>query len=98
MCEKLSHQYLFPSDKIDFRETRDIAINPVKYFKSIFKVSWLVQVIQTACFAHSVLQESNLSSRINTSLRITVKKTVTKFIASDQVYNFMGLIKGKLAY
>ena len=109
----MSHPHLFPTGKFGYKVDREVKLSPSKYFNQRL----LNYTQKFACdsdyifFAHQVLQQLNLRSKINIAMKKVACKnvnagmlsenfqeTVQDFIANDNAYKFMTTIKGTPAY
>lgn len=112
-CEELAHPYLFPTGKFGFKAEREVKLSPSKYFNQRL-LNYTQQFSSDSdyiFFAHRVLQELNLRSKINIALKKVTnndiaagmlgqnfKQAVQNCIASDNAYKFMSTVKGTPAY
>ena len=109
----MSHPHLFPTGKFGYKVDREVKLSPSKYFNQRL----LNYTQKFACdsdyifFAHQVLQQLNLRSKINIAMKKVAcrnvnagmlsenfQETVQDFIANDNAYKFMTTIKGTPAY
>ena len=112
-CEELAHPHLFPTGKFGYHVERDVKLSPSKYFNQrLLNCSQkFASDADYIFFAHQVLQQLNLRSKVNIAMRkvtcnnITAgmlgqdfEQTVKNVIASENAYKFMSTIKGTPAY
>ena len=112
-CKALAFPYLFPRGKFGYNVERDVPLNASKYFNQrlLNYTQRFAGISDYIFYAHSVLQQKQLTSNINMTMKkvqtnnltagmlsSNFQETVTSFIAKDEVYNFMNTIKGTPAY
>ena len=112
-CEALAHPSLLPTGKFGYSTDREIKLSPVKYFNQrlLNYTQMFASDSDYIFYAHSVLQQLNLQSRINIAMKkvggnqlnagmlsLNFKEKVKEFISNDQGYSFMNTIKGTPAY
>ena len=112
-CEELSHPCILPTGKFVYTADREIKLSPVKYFNQRFLnyTQKFASDPDYIFYAHSLLQQLNLQSRINIAMKKVggnqlnagmlsqnFKEKVKEFISNEQGYSFMNTIKGTPAY
>ena len=112
-CEELAHPCLLPTGKFGFAADRVIKLSPVKYFNQrlLNYTQKFASDSDYIFYAHSLLQQLNLHSRINIAMKKVggnqlnagmlsqnFKEKVKEFVSNDQGYSFMNTIKGTPAY
>lgn len=112
-CEELAHPHLFPTGKFGYNVERLTKLSPTKYFNQRL-LNYSQKFASDAdyiFYAHHVIQQLNLKSRINIAMkklcgnnltagmfRTNFKETVKSSIANDEAFNFMNTVKGTPAY
>ena len=99
-CEELAHPYLFPAGKFGYK-VQEIRLTPVKYFnrRLLNYTQNFSSDSDYIFFAHSVIQQFNLCSRINIAMQkvktdqLTAgmlcknfKDCVKSFVANDEAF------------
>ena len=112
-CEELAFPYLFPRGKFGYNVERDVPLSASKYFNQrlLNYAQRFAGISDYIFYAHSVLQQKQLTSQINMTMKkvqtnnltagmlsANFQETVKSFIAKDEGYNFMNTIKGTPAY
>ncbi|XP_057310266.1 uncharacterized protein LOC130648243 [Hydractinia symbiolongicarpus] len=112
-CEALSFPYLFPNGQFGYNVDRDVPLSASKYFNQrlLNYKRRFASDVDYIFFAHSLLQQMQLSSQINIALKkvkgdgltagmlsSNFKENVNSFIAADEGFHFMHSIKGTPAY
>ena len=112
-CEEFAFPYLLPRGRFGYNVERDTHLSASKYFNQrlLNYTQRFASVADYIFFAHSVLQQKQLTSNINMTMKkvqgnnLTAgllsgnfQETVKSFIAKDEGYNFMNTIKGTPAY
>ena len=112
-CEALAFPYLFPRGKFGYNVERDVPLSASKYFNQrlLNYTQRFAGISDYIFYAHSVLQQKQLTSNINMTMKkvqtnnltagmlsANFQETVKSFIAKDEGYNFMNTIKGTPAY
>ena len=107
-CEQLSHPNLFPTRKFGFQTKRKVYLTLTKCFNQrlLNYTQKFSPDSDYIFFAHSVMQKLNPSNQINIAVRKVTSSQLTAgmlcsnfsenvkgFIASDQVFTFMEVLR-----
>ena len=111
--ENCALSYPFPTSSYDYTVKWDIKFSPVKYFNQqlLYFTQIFASETDYIFYALSVTKELKINSQINIALKkictgeLTAgmlknnfSDTVSSFLSKDDAYQFMGTIKGTLAY
>ena len=112
-CELLAHSYLFPTGMLAYTYQRDISLSPSKSFNPRL-LSYSQKFSSDSdyiFFAQSVKQHLKLNNSINIAMQkiksnnLTAgilfqnyTETIKSFIANDEAFNYVNILKGTSAY